>query len=1299
MSKARLFGHSLLWVFTVSLVILALFVVVARFFSTQVPAYKTELESYLSEEIGGQVNIGTMTARMDGFSPQLSLKDVTLDELKQQTNTLSIGEIRLSMNPLGVLQGNITPNKITIVNTGISIKRFADGHVSIVGFSDEENDSSSGDFSWLLEDGLFEVIDSQIIWKDDLRDEEDIHLSNAHIVFQNINEEHRLKIAASLPDKIGKDFVLSIVVKGDVLSTTDWQADGYLQTEQIQLSEVLQRLDIDEFKINQGVGNVEIWSQWDAAELSRVRGRVHVDEVQMVQKQTNLTVQNVSGLFDWKKLAYGWQLKANEFVFKTNEVQQEKSQFSVQYEQVSDTDTLMNITADGIDIQAVSTVLKQSKLLKKDHYALIQKLNPSGLLKNAYFSFAKYKGGDAWAGCGQLDGFSNEALDSIPAIKNFSSRGCSSKAEGWLDVNTRKGSVYFKKLFRDPLLVDALSGRLAWSYDSGGWRLMSDEIKLETPHIATTTRFSSVIPAEGKPVLLELESNFGAADAIHTSKYLPVGIMGDGVVGWLDSAFKGGQTTGGGVLLKGALKDFPFKNKEGLFQVLFNTKQVNLHYADGWPKLLDVAAEVEFKNEGMTIVSNQGAVAGNAIQHAKIQVPDLAKDSYLSISGVIKDKLPGLYDFFRQSPLKQSVDGLTKHSEVSGLADVTLDIKIPLRKGLKADVKARASIRDGKLTFPELGESVTSLNGEVLYAAQGLSATSIKGKVLGESVLIDIYSDQKNTIISAKGNIKTKTLAAKYPSNVWANISGKSTAQLTVKVPRDGLSTNSAAVLSLESNLDGISIDYPEPVGKALNDVSYLNIKTVLGESPIRVDVDYRGKINSVFVFNQDKNKPLSLSKAGINFGQMPLAVPTHSGIKISGQINELNVPSWQKALGDVNYGENDNNKGVNSIDVHIDKIVWSDKTYKDVTLKASRKRSAWQGQVKNQLLDGEFYLPDGLTLGALVRLNLVRLSLPKLKKGQTKDSLVIDFEPKDFPNLDVNAKRFFVGDADLGSLTMKLRQKTNGLIIQQLDLKSARDLFTAKGAWEKSSNDSITGLTGQLKSESLGDLLKEVGILSDLNGAPSDIYFDLNWPGAPQEFSKDFLNGFATVKSGKGRLLNVEPGLGRVFGLLGLDTLKRRVQLDFSDLVQTGLGFDKIKGRFILVNGDARTNNLYLESPSSRLDIAGRVGLGKEDYDQLITVTPKSTESLPIAGALAGGPVVGAAIYLVQKIAGKTVNKLAGYQYRVTGSWDDPVIKQLSKPGGKVFGIMGDFLSPVFGVLGSDSGTGKKAELLAPVQ
>jgi hypothetical protein len=50
-----------------------------------------------------------------------------------------------------------------------------------------------------------------------------------------------------------------------------------------------------------------------------------------------------------------------------------------------------------------------------------------------------------------------------------------------------------------------------------------------------------------------------------------------------------------------------------------------------------------------------------------------------------------------------------------------------------------------------------------------------------------------------------------------------------------------------------------------------------------------------------------------------------------------------------------------------------------------------------------------------------------------------------------------------------------------------------------------------------------------------------------------------------------------------------------------------------------------------------------------------------------------------VQKIAGKTVNKFVGYQYRVTGPWSNPKIKQISKPGGKIFGMVDNVLTPVF--------------------
>ncbi|MGB1648787.1 MAG: hypothetical protein ACPHBO_06835, partial [Cycloclasticus sp.] len=109
MSKVRFFGHSLLWVFTVSLILLAVFIATARFILEDIPAYKNDLEVYLSEEMAGDVQISGLSARMEGFKPQLSLKKVRLDELNRQTNTLSIGEIRLSFNPLNFFSGDLKP--------------------------------------------------------------------------------------------------------------------------------------------------------------------------------------------------------------------------------------------------------------------------------------------------------------------------------------------------------------------------------------------------------------------------------------------------------------------------------------------------------------------------------------------------------------------------------------------------------------------------------------------------------------------------------------------------------------------------------------------------------------------------------------------------------------------------------------------------------------------------------------------------------------------------------------------------------------------------------------------------------------------------------------------------------------------------------------------------------------------------------------------------------------------------------------------------------------------------------------
>jgi uncharacterized protein YhdP len=162
-------------------------------------------------------------------------------------------------------------------------------------------------------------------------------------------------------------------------------------------------------------------------------------------------------------------------------------------------------------------------------------------------------------------------------------------------------------------------------------------------------------------------------------------------------------------------------------------------------------------------------------------------------------------------------------------------------------------------------------------------------------------------------------------------------------------------------------------------------------------------------------------------------------------------------------------------------------------------------------------------------------------------------------------------------------------------------------------------------------------------------------------QFLLDSINGNLSLDIRKGQLRDVSPGAGRVFGLLSLQTLPRRLTLDFSDVFKKGLTFDRIKGSFLLERGDAYTTNLYLDGPAARIDISGRTGLAVKDYDQLVTVTPHVTASLPLAGALVGGPVAGGVLYAIDKLFKPTIEKITQYQYTITGSWDDPQIVKLT--------------------------------------
>jgi uncharacterized protein YhdP len=235
-----------------------------------------------------------------------------------------------------------------------------------------------------------------------------------------------------------------------------------------------------------------------------------------------------------------------------------------------------------------------------------------------------------------------------------------------------------------------------------------------------------------------------------------------------------------------------------------------------------------------------------------------------------------------------------------------------------------------------------------------------------------------------------------------------------------------------------------------------------------------------------------------------------------------------------------------------------------------------------------------------------------------------------------------------------------DGLQVGLLETSSPLHEIRATGNWNVSGGQEYSDFDITLTAENLGESLEACGIDGVLKNGQTFAQIDAWWEGSPADFELARLNGQLKVSMGAGNMLDVEPGAGRMVGLFSVESLPRRLSLDFSDVLESGFGFDSIEGTFRLQVGNAYTNDIVVQAPSGTVLVSGRTGLADRDYDQEITVKPKISGALPVVAGLALGPP-GAAVALVfQSLLRNELSDMAVYRYSVKGSWDDPQIEAL---------------------------------------
>jgi uncharacterized protein YhdP len=249
------------------------------------------------------------------------------------------------------------------------------------------------------------------------------------------------------------------------------------------------------------------------------------------------------------------------------------------------------------------------------------------------------------------------------------------------------------------------------------------------------------------------------------------------------------------------------------------------------------------------------------------------------------------------------------------------------------------------------------------------------------------------------------------------------------------------------------------------------------------------------------------------------------------------------------------------------------------------------------------------------------------------------------------------------GALSAELRSTPSGVVADPISMQGETFTIDGNAAWLVHPNDDSlqqSRMQLDLNGSDIKAVLTSLGYDPIIEGKSVAANADLTWPGAPDG---DFLfraSGEFGVRMEKGAVLSLEPGGGRLLGVLSVTALPRRLALDFRDVTDEGLGFDTLSGSFTLDDGNAYTCNLGLEGSVADMGIVGRTGLESEDYDQLAVVRPHVSNLLAIGGAVVGGPAGGAAMLIFSQIFRKPLSQLGESYYRVTGSWDDPAVQQL---------------------------------------
>jgi len=1272
-----------LWLaFLVSIVIAGVLIGAARLLLPRVSEYRGELEAMVSEQLGRPVHIGGLGASWHGLGPRLVLQDVTLADPRSGETALALARVELGLAWRESLRAwALRPGRVTLVGAALLVKRRSDGSIAIEGLEDLGHKGTEGKARGVRLPALVGLRDSVIEWQNLAIGGRPMRFDQVDLTLLSDGQHHQLDASLRTPGESGGRIQLAADLVGQPDHPRGWVADVYLAGERLPLSRLLRDRLPKTYAFDSGAVDLRTWSRWEGGRLAAVTGRVDLDQVALreLTRGRELGLARAGGRFRWRRTPGGWRLDTAGVQLERLGRRWPETRFSLASELDTGGRVRVRFGADFLRIEDLLTLTRMFPLPDTRLTQALAVAEPAGDLRDLALSYAETDAEPHWSLRGRVDHLSVHPWERLPGVSQLDARFWIDQTRGCVNLDGEDLLVDLPRLFRWPLVLEQLDGTLDWQRVAEGWRIESSDIRAISPGIRTRSRLRLDLPghAEVSP-WLDLQVDFSDGRGARANRYYPVGVMSPKLVAWLDRAIVNGRITSGSALLRGTLRDFPFhRSNNGRFEVLFGVQGLVLDYHTEWPRLEEVNADVAFVNNTFDARIYQGYLFQSQVAEARAHLDSLRPTSRLHVTGSVRSSVGDNLRLLRETALAHSFREMTRGLTGEGPTRVDIDLSLPVSRKTKAPLKLAGSVHfdQSRLALPEWDLDLRKLRGRLDFTETAVSAKGIQARAFASPVLLDVATETDGrplTRVLAKARLDREVLLDRAPPARFLRPEGAADWILELDIPHKFGGLPRPPRLILQSDLDGLSLGVPAPLGKTAGEKRPLSVSLDLTDgADYPLELSYDGLVDARLLLAPRPRGDPKVLKGGIRLGGGQAELPAREGLMIRGRVPRLDLAPW---LGLAKRAEQAGGEStpiaVNGLDLEVEDLHLGDTLdLGQVALDISPSAEGWSGAVDGTYFNGFLSIPRNLEVAPIkarlgtMHLNLSHKDLPASEQQESGPSLV---DPRGLPGLDLDVTSLEMNGKDLGQMSLRTERVPEGVKLSHMKIDSKQLQLLASGGWIRAGGaDPVSKLDFTLETKQLGELLSVLGFDQTVEGRDARLEATLEWPGSPIDMRQKALSGELSMTIGAGRFLELDPGVGRVFGLLSLGTLQRRLSLNFSDLVDKGLSFDKVQGDFRFDEGDAYTQNLMIRGPSARIEIAGRIGLMRRDFAQEVTVTPEFSSSLPVAGALAGGPAVGAALLVADRLVGERVNRMGSARYEVSGPWADPHIEKLQRNAG----------------------------------